>query len=496
MWLYCNPQGDVLSAYYDVPVRQGNSFYIYVCFPYDELSENKDRYLNMTVSANFTFVGKDPVTEISVVSGQVRVFPGVSNNVSGMNTDTGMLIKGRKYVVYTVLVSNPNVIGTYGKISFYISTSDYGNIGNGFVYIQRTYGNNQLTTITPGEYQSLLDAIKRYSMVVEQYMNAAEGFSIDGELSLKSWGGLGFIDGVIVVGTVPEGDDDEFTTVATFDGRPLSVLKQSCTIFGIITSGTSVGSDVEFRIENINNIVTLGISNSSPVTVGDKITLTACIPFDASALKIVGEVEGDEEDVGEIVVSGIAIDISQTLPAGSQPTASYTLVKTDDSEAFYKLKFVFNFAQPDGALSSTSENAIQNKVVTAALATKANISDIVNYYQHHIVITFNTEAGARKSLVFTTDIVTARGNQFNWDSFREYVQGVAEHTQSDVYLSGNGCDAIAANTNKPLLYLRFQDREHIYMGCVTSGAANPIGEESFVSLWESATPPTFVDCVM
>lgn len=378
MWLYCDPHGNILSAYYDIPVRQGNTFEMYVCFPDD------NSYMNMDVSAVFPHVD-GTVIQIAAnkntgYNGDRVKFPGVNNNVSGANTDTGLLKKGQYYIVYHIRVNNAAITANYGKLEFYLETSKNGNIGGGFIYVQRTYGNNIQTTISPDQFQELLEAIENYAMVTREFMTDSAPWveNVDGKtLSLRSWSGLGFIDGEVRLTGDPFGDDDsidgdsDFYTVATLKNTR-STLKWTATVFGVVMNGDRKGSDVQFRVSSTEadekglSSVALGMSKDSVVQSGDVIAITGIIPFNGNALKF----DSAESGVDEITVSGIESSVTM-IDHNANPRCSYEYVKTDSSELMYRLRFVFEIPKStiDTTLDTASTNPVENKAVAKALAS-------------------------------------------------------------------------------------------------------------------------------
>jgi hypothetical protein len=349
---------------------------MYVCFPDD------NKYMNMVVSAVFPHVDG---TMIQITANRndgyngTRVkFPGVNNNVSGANTDTGLLKKGQYYIVYHIRVNNAAITANYGKLEFYLETSkndEIGeNIGGGYIYVQRTYGNYVQTTITPDQFQELLETIENYAMVTREFMEDTASWVADVEnktLSLRSWSGLGFIDGEIRLTGNPAEDDDsidkdpDFYTVATLKDT-VSTLKWPATVFGVIMDGDRKGSDVQFRLssteadENGLSSVVLGMSKDSVAQSGDTIAVTGIVPFNGNALKFD---PASESGAKEITISGIESSVKM-VDYNATPSCSYEYVKSDSGELLYRLRFVFEIPKPIGIKSVTSKSDAGVNTVT------------------------------------------------------------------------------------------------------------------------------------
>lgn len=353
LWIYCNPTGNILTTYYSNQIRQGDSFMMRICFPYTE--DTKDDYTNMIVKASFSVLNQ----EISVCNslawdGVVKKFPGMGKELRSI----GNLIKDEEYVMYDIFVdANAGVTTAYGNISYWLTKVQNDvtkNLGTSTINVQKTYGNNKMTYITPTEYSNILKEIETHSVVAKQYMTNDSDYIEDvddsNQLILKSWCGLGFINGLIkfkqdiITG-------DEFITIARVNSS-VSKLSYPATVLGVIYSvenedDTRVGTDVQFRVENDSDgNITLSVSPYSTIIKGDVVSLYGCIPYNGDALKFVEkDADGNYITTTTVVVAGAKCEVTyydpNNNPEGLETSCTYTLVKDDESDTnLIKFKFV------------------------------------------------------------------------------------------------------------------------------------------------------------
>lgn len=353
LWIYCNPTGNILTTYYSNQIRQGDSFMMRICFPYTE--DTKDDYTNMIVKASFSVLNQ----EISVCNslawdGAVKKFPGMGKELRSI----GNLIKDEEYVMYDIFVdANAGVTTAYGNISYWLTKVQNDatkNLGTSTINVQKTYGNNKMTYITPTEYSNILKEIETHSVVAKQYMTNDSDYIEDvddsNQLILKSWCGLGFINGLIkfkqdiITG-------DEFITIAKVNSS-VSKLSYPATVLGVIYSvenegDTRVGTDVQFRVENDSDgNITLSVSPYSTIIKGDVVSLYGCIPYNGDALKFAEkDADGNYITTTAVVIAGAKCEVTyydpNNNPEGLEASCTYTLVKDDESDTnLIKFKFV------------------------------------------------------------------------------------------------------------------------------------------------------------
>ncbi len=353
LWIYCNPTGNILTTYYSNQIRQGDSFMMRICFPYTE--DTKDDYTNMIVKASFSVLNQ----EISVCNslawdGVVKKFPGMGKELRSI----GNLIKDEEYVMYDIFVdANAGVTTAYGNISYWLTKVQNDatkNLGTSTINVQKTYGNNKMTYITPTEYSNILKEIETHSVVAKQYMTNDSDYIEDvddsNQLILKSWCGLGFINGLIkfkqdiITG-------DEFITIAKVNSS-VSKLSYPATVLGVIYSvenegDTRVGTDVQFRVENDSDgNITLSVSPYSTIIKGDVVSLYGCIPYNGDALKFAEkDADGNYITTTAVVIAGAKCEVTyydpNNNPEGLEASCTYTLVKDDESDTnLIKFKFV------------------------------------------------------------------------------------------------------------------------------------------------------------
>ncbi len=364
LWVYCNPTGNILTTYYANQIRQGDSFMMRVCFPYEEAT--KDDYTNMIIKASFSVLNQ----EISVCNslawdGVVKKFPGMGADTR----DIGELKKGKEYIMYDIFVdANAGVTTAYGSISYWLTkvqNSVTKNIGTGTISIQRTYGNNKMAYITPTEYSNILKEIEAHSVVAKQYMSIEDDYIEEDEnnkLIMKSWCGLGFINGLIkfkqdiVTG-------DEFVKIA-YVSSGAAKLSYPATILGVIyqteaSDDVRKGTDVQFRVDNDSNgHIVLSISPYSTVVKGDVVSLYGCVPYNADALRFVEkDADGKYETTKSIVVGGANCEVttydSDNNPDGLETGCTYTLEKDDTGDTYLiKFKFTLPVKSPSADLET------------------------------------------------------------------------------------------------------------------------------------------------
>ena len=126
-----------------------------------------------------------------------------------------------------------------------------------------------------------------------------------------------------------------------------------------------------------------------------------------------------------------------TANSSTNVTANIT-VPTKTSELTNNSGFLTSHNPVDSSLSSTSTNAIQNKVVNAALNNKANNSDVVHKSGTETIVgtkTFSSQikgniSGSSTNVVVGSDTATARGylvdSKLPWYTWEEGSQLIAE----------------------------------------------------------------------
>ena len=126
-----------------------------------------------------------------------------------------------------------------------------------------------------------------------------------------------------------------------------------------------------------------------------------------------------------------------TANASANVTANIT-VPTKTSELTNNSGFLTSHSPVDSSLSSTSTNAIQNKVVNAALNNKANNSDVVHKSGAETIVgtkTFSSQikgdiSGTSSNVVVGSDTATARGYlvdgnlpRYTWENGSQLIAG-------------------------------------------------------------------------
>lgn len=379
LWLYCNPTGNILTNYYENQIRQGDSFKMRICFPYDEKDPNK--YANKTLNAKFQIGSKtlrDPT--ITVTDGEPKVFAGMGKD----NRNIGYLIKGKTYMMYEMTVSSDyEVTAFYGRILLSISISpDSKTIGPTTLNVQKTYGNDARTYITPTEYDKIIDTIEKYAVVAKNYMNLETDIVSnieDNFLVLKSWSGLGFINGIVKFKKTISSTNEEFTTIASVPSSNLAKLKYPATVMGVIcnTKIGTTGTDVQFRLDNEDDYIVLKVSNVSQIYEGDEVAISGCAPYDGDALKFVDKLDGTTT-TESVTISGLTCDVT-TYTDNSTPSCSYTLERKEDVETGYLLKFTFKLPRIIGdTIKSFEEISKDGRKHTYRLTTTNGLtSDVV-----------------------------------------------------------------------------------------------------------------------
>jgi hypothetical protein len=350
LWIYCNPSGNILTTYYANQIRQGDSFMMRVCFPYDETT--KDDYTNMVVKAFFTVPGGQiPVCNFLSWDGEVKEFPGMGPELR----DVGNLVKGKQYVMYDIFVDGgAGVTSTYGRIPFYLtkaSNDETKNIGTGTLTVQKTYGNSKATCITPTEYSDIIKNIEKHAIVAKQFMSVTDKVTMsddDNKLVLKSWSGLGFINGIITFNVDIDGGNDEYIEIASVSST-VAKLKYPASVMGTIykSGNGNEGNDVQFRLENSDDggKIVLKVSAVSKISKGDAVAISGCIPYTGDALRFTEkDSDGDYVNADSVTISGAECDV-KTCSTDEKPSCTYTLKKADD-ESIYLIKF--NFRLPKG----------------------------------------------------------------------------------------------------------------------------------------------------
>ena len=354
LWIYCNPSGNILTTYYANQIRQGDSFMMRVCFPYDETT--KDDYTNMVVKASFSVLDRQiPVCNCLSWDGEVKEFPGMGPELRNV----GSLVKGKQYVMYDILVDiETGVTSTYGRIPFYLTkvqNSETKNIGTGTLVVQKTYGNASATHITPTEYSDIIKNIEKHAVVAKQFMSVTDKVTMsddDNKLVLKSWSGLGFINGIVTFNMNVDGDENEYIEIASVSST-IAKLKYPASVMGTIykSNNGNEGGDVQFRLENSdsNGKIVLKVSAASMISKGDVVAISGCIPYTGDALRIVEkDSDGEYVNADSVTISGAECTVEfydSNTDTSSVPACTYTLSKSLD-ESTYLINF--NFRLPTG----------------------------------------------------------------------------------------------------------------------------------------------------
>lgn len=272
MWLYFNEKYDCTTAiYHGQVIRQGNSFDLYLCFPY------KSTNTSLNPICQFVLKGQSSIT-----AGIPQVNEKWGSQVTFERVETGEYIGdfkvGEKYCCYHIYVpAYQGVTENYGNIPFTVHVKKDGAeiIGTKSLYVQKTYGNSNVTTISVSEYNNLIALISQYStmakfsLLFNDLIEDIYGLGI----TIYVYQRLAFVGGMFTV----ENDftDSGFIEIARNNDISLNI-HYGAFIHGIIVESTDqsrVGTDVELRLDRDGNGVFMSIS-SAVVKKGDTIAIT------------------------------------------------------------------------------------------------------------------------------------------------------------------------------------------------------------------------------
>lgn len=275
MWLYFNDRYDCTTAiYHGQVIRQGNSFDLYLCFP------NKSTNLNLNPICQFALRSISSVTagipQTNEYWGSVVTFERV---------ETGEYIGdfkvGEKYICYHIYVpSYQGITENYGNVPFtiHVKKNDTEIIGSKSLYVQKTYGNTDTTTINVSEYNNLVALISQFSTMSKYQLEFDTSKIIDKYglgLTIYVYQKLAFVSGMFMVNT-DLSSEDGFVRIAINDTGNLKIAYDSF-IHGIVVENERDtqrnGTDVELRLSVGTYGVELSVS-SAVVKEDDVIAVT------------------------------------------------------------------------------------------------------------------------------------------------------------------------------------------------------------------------------
>lgn len=294
-------------------VRQGNGFDIYMCF------QKKAKFSNLTPFAYFVINGTEVLKSHSDEEKLVLF------TKDYINEATFGFKEGESYICYHMWIEN-DVTVNYGLLRANLKIVDRNGVERTspiVINVQKTFGSADIQNVSNNTLDALLEQMKVNTHIFVYYAESEQPSIFNaGNSIVHVWKKLGFVSGSFkMVGSLSDAEEENgYAVVASFEDAPLAISPS--TIFG----HTEDGEDVELRVFNNGDKLTISVDIDSAIDDGDTVYIAGTYPSSEpdSEVSYSEIVEVEDTETGDILNVRI-LDFEEFLP-------SFALIGVDDSQ--------------------------------------------------------------------------------------------------------------------------------------------------------------------